>query len=46
MRSRFHFASRFSSSSFDTLKTWRIALSNRSNSVLPGTVGAGNGFMA
>jgi len=37
-------ASRLSSSSFDTLNTWRIALSNLSNSVFPGTFGAGSGF--
>jgi len=41
----FSFASRLSNSSFDTLNTCRIALSNRSKSVLPGTFGAGNGFM-
>jgi hypothetical protein len=38
-------SSRLSSSSLDTLSTWRIALSNRSNSVLPGTSGGGRGFI-
>ena len=45
VRSRFHFASRFSSSSFDTLNILRRALSNLSASVLPGTCGAGNGLI-
>jgi hypothetical protein len=45
VRSRFHFASRFSRSFFDTLNILRRALSNLSASVLPGTCGAGNGFM-
>lgn len=43
-RSFWYCASRLSSSSLDTLNTWRIALSNLSNSVFPGTFGAGNGF--
>jgi hypothetical protein len=30
----------------DTVSTRRTALSNRSNSVLPGISGAGNGFMS
>jgi hypothetical protein len=38
-RSLFSRASRFSSSSFDTVRTRCIALSNLSNSVLPGTGG-------
>ena len=43
-RSFLYRASRLTSSSFDTLNTWRIALSNLSNSVFPGTFGAGSGF--
>jgi hypothetical protein len=43
---RFHFASRFSTSSFDTLNIRRTALSNFSASVLPGTFGAGSGFIS
>lgn len=42
---RFSRASIFSRSSFDTESTCLRALSNRSYSVLPGTFGAGNGFM-
>jgi hypothetical protein len=45
-RARLHFASAFSTSSFETVNILRTALSNRSNSVLPGTCGAGAGFMA
>jgi len=42
---RFSRASIFNKSSLETLSIWRMALSNRSNSVLPGTFGAGNGFI-
>jgi hypothetical protein len=45
-RARLHFASAFSTSSFETVNILRTALSNRSNSVLPGTCGAGAGFIA
>ena len=45
VRDRFHFASSFSTSSFETLNILRMALSIRSASVLPGTLGAGSGFM-
>jgi hypothetical protein len=44
-RARFHFASSFSKSTFDTVRTLRKALSIRSASVLPGTFGAGAGFI-
>jgi hypothetical protein len=42
---RFQFSSRFRNSSFETLNIVRTALSIRSASVLPGTPGAGAGFM-
>jgi hypothetical protein len=44
-RAFFSAASLLSRSSFDTLNTCRKALSNRSDSVLPGTCGAGNGLI-
>src|SRR6266496_1801005 len=44
-RARFHFASAFRRSSLETVRTLRTALSNLSNSVLPGIFGAGNGFI-
>src|SRR5689334_12770800 len=40
-RARFHSASRFTTSSFETAKIERTALSNRSNSESPGTSGGG-----
>jgi hypothetical protein len=42
---RFHLASRFTSSSFETLNILLTALLNRSASVSPGTFGAGAGFI-
>ena len=42
---QFHSAPRISKSSFDTLNTIRTALSNRSEPVLPGIFGAGDGFI-
>lgn len=42
---RFQSASRFDSVSFETLNILRTGLSMRSASVLPGTSGAGRGFM-
>ncbi len=42
---RFHFVSRFIRSSFNMLNILRTALSGLSGSVLPGTFGAGNGFI-
>jgi len=44
-RDRFHFASAFRTSSFETVNILRTALSKRSASVLPGTFGAGVGFI-
>ncbi|PYT34300.1 MAG: hypothetical protein DMG58_05210 [Acidobacteria bacterium] len=44
-RARFQFASSFNRSSFETVRILRRALSIRSASVLPGTFGAGNGFI-
>lgn len=46
VRGRFCLASSFKTSSFDTVKIWRTALSNRFHGVLPSTFGAGSGFMA
>lgn len=44
-RARFHFVSSLARASFGTLNTLRTALSNPSNSVLPGTFGAASGFI-
>lgn len=44
-RACFHFASALSRSAFETVRTLRRALSILSASVLPGTCGAGSGFM-
>ena len=44
-RLRFSLASSFRSASFEIVMTLRKALSNRSQSVLPGTSGAGCGFI-
>src|SRR5258708_2244767 len=43
-RFRFHLASSFNSSFFETVNILRTALSNFSASVFPGTSGAGSGF--
>jgi hypothetical protein len=43
---RFAFVSCFTKADFGTLRNLDTALSNRSNSVLPGTLGAGSGFMS